>query len=110
MATFTFNITGSRELQPSDITAGTATTWSLSNDLNVDSYFTLETVRNADGFYGTSEKKNTSGSFTLGSGLQTLIQSDYIASVVVNPGGGELRFTPAIDIIGSTLYLRGTGA
>ena len=109
MATFAFNITGSRVTQSADITAGTATTWSLSNDLDYDSYFTLETVRNADGFYSTSEKKNTSGSFTLGDGLQTLIQSDYIASVVVNPGGGELRFTPAIDITGSTLYLRGTG-
>jgi len=110
MATFTFNITGSRVTQSADITAGTSTTWSLSNDLSASSYFTLETVRNADGFYGASEKKNTSGSFTLGDGLQTLIQSDYIASVVVNPGGGELRFTPAIDITGSTLYLRGTGA
>ena len=110
MATFAFNITGSRVTQSADITVGTATTWSLSNDLSASSYFTLETVRNADGFYSTSEKKNTSGSFTLGDGLQTLIQSDYITSVVVNPGGGELRFTPAIDITGSTLYLRGTGA
>jgi hypothetical protein len=109
MATFSFNITGSRVTQSSDITAGTATTWSLSNDLSASSYFTLETLRNIDGFYDSSTNKNTSGSFTLGSGLQTLVQSDYIASVVVQPGGGELRFTPTIDITGSTLYLRGTG-
>lgn len=110
MATYTFNVTGSRATQSADIPAGTATTFSIVNDLSTDSYFTLETVRNADGFYDVNSKKNTSGSFTLGSGLLTLVQSDYITSVVVKPGGGNLNFTPAIDITGSTLLLRGTGA
>jgi len=110
MATYTFNITGSRQTQSADIPAGTATTFSIVNDLDTDSYFTLETVRNADGFYDENSKKNTSGSFTLGSGLLTLLQSDYITSVIVQPGGGNLNFTPAISITGSTLYLRGTGA
>lgn len=74
-----------------------------------DSYFTLETVRNRMGFYDETSKKNTSGSFTLGTGLYNLIQSDYVASVVVGPQGGTLTFVPAIDIVGSTLFVRGTG-
>ena len=110
MATYNYNITGSRDLQTADIAAGESTVFSIANDLNVDSYFTLETVRNNEGFYDSTSKKNTSGSFTLGSGLSVLIQSDYIASVIVAPGGGDLTFVPAIAITGSTLYLRGTGA
>lgn len=110
MATYNFNITGSRITQSADIAAGESTTFSITNDLDMDSYFTLETLRNPDGFYDDNSKKNTSGSFTLGSGLLSLVQSDYIASVVVQPGGGDLTFVPAIAITGSTLYLRGTGA
>ncbi len=109
MATYSFNITGSRVTQSADITAGTSTTFSLSNDLSGSSYFTLETVKNEDEAYDSTSNKNTSGSFTLGSGLKTLVQSDYITSVVVLPGGGDLTFIPAIDITGSSLYLRGTG-
>jgi hypothetical protein len=110
MATYNFNITGSRVTQSADIAAGESTVFSIANDLTVASYFTLETVQNQYGQYDTNSKKNTSGSFTLGSGLSTLIQSDYIASVIVEPGGGDLTFVPAIAITGSTLYLRGTGA
>jgi len=109
MATYNFNVTGSRVTQSADIAAGESTVFSIANDLTVASYFTLETIQ-TNGQYDSNSKKNTSGSFTLGSGLSTLIQSDYIASVIVAPGGGDLTFVPAIAITGSTLYLRGTGA
>lgn len=110
MATYNFSITGSRETQSADIAAGTPTTFSIDNPLDYSSYFVLETARNADGFYDTTSKKNTSGSFSLGPGVSNIVQSDYIAGAVIQPGGGEVRFIPAIDITGSTLYLRGMGA
>jgi len=73
------------------------------------SYFTLESARNTNGFYDSTSKKNTSGSFTLGTGISNLIQNDNFASVIVSPNGGTLTFVPAIAITGSTLFLRGTG-
>lgn len=110
MANFNVSVTQSSVQQPADITAGTSTTYTISNPLVGSSYFTLETVRNSDGSYDTSSPKNTSGSFSLGTGLSSLVQSDYITSVVVAPGGGVLTFEPAITIVKETLNLRGTGA
>ena len=110
MADYNVSVTQSRVEQPADITAGDSTNYIISNPLSGSSYFTLETVRNSDGFYDASSPKNTSGSFSLGSGLSSLVQSDYIASVVVAPGGGTLNFTPAITVVKETLDLRGTGA
>jgi hypothetical protein len=110
MATYNFNITASRITQSANIAAAESTTFAITNNLSTDAYFTLETVTNQNGQYDTTSKKNTSGSFTIGSGLRGLIQNDYIASVIVAPGGGNLTFVPAIAITGSTLYLRGIGA
>lgn len=110
MANYNVSVTQSREEQPANITAGDTTTYTISNDLQGSSYFTLETTRNSDGFYDSTSPKNTSGSFSLGAGLSSLAQSDYIASVVVAPGGGTLTFTPAITVVKETLNLRGTGA
>lgn len=110
MANYNVSVTQSIEAQPANIAAGESTTYVISNPLPATSYFTLETARNADGFYDSTSPKNTSGSFTLGSGLLGLIQSDYIASVIVQPGGGNLTFIPAVNITNSTLYLRGVGS
>ena len=110
MANYNVSVTQSIEIQPANISASQETTYTISNPLNNSSYFTLETVRNNDGFYDSTSPKNISGSFSLGTGLAGLIQSDYVASVIVAPGGGTLTFTPAVSITGSTLNLRGTGA
>jgi hypothetical protein len=110
MATYNFNITASSIQQPANIGAGVSTVFAIANPLTTDAYFTLETVPNADGAYTTSTVKNTSGSFTLGTGLRELIQSDYIASVIVAPGGGNLTFVPAVAITAANLRLRGIGA
>ena len=110
MANYNVSVTQSIVTQSANISASQVTTYTISNPLIGSSYFTLETERNNDGFYDSTSPKNTSGSFSLGTGLLGLVQSDYIASVVVEPGGGVLTFTPANDITGSTLYLRGTGA
>jgi len=135
MANYNVSVTQSIEAQPANISASQVTTYTISNPLPASSYFTLESARNTYGFYSEinllttqngqilqtqngldldanlfSTPANTSGFFTLGSGLLGLIQSDYVASVIVSSGGGVLTFTPANDITGSNLYLRGTGA
>lgn len=110
MATYNFNITASSVQQPANIGTGVSTTFAITNPLSTDAYFTLETVPNVNGSYTSSTIKNTSGSFTLGAGLRELIQSDYIASVIVAPGGGNLTFVPAVSITAANLRLRGIGA
>jgi hypothetical protein len=110
MANYNVSVTQSIEAQPANIAAGESTTYVISNPLPATSYFTLETARNTNGFYDSTSPKNTSGSFTLGTGITSLIQSDYIAGVIVQPGGGNLTFVPAVNITNSTLYLRGVGS
>jgi hypothetical protein len=135
MANFNVSVTQSIEAQPANISASQVTTYTISNPLIGSSYFTLETARNAYGFYSEitllttqdgqilqtqdgfdidtnlfSTSANTSGSFVLGPGLLGLIQSDYVASVIVEPGGGVLEFTPANNITNDSLYLRGVGS
>jgi hypothetical protein len=135
MANFDVSVIQGIDAQPANISASQVTTYTISNPLIASSYFTLESARNTYGFYSEinllttqngqilqtqngldldanlfSTPANTSGSFTLGAGLSGLIQSDYIASVIVESGGGVLTFTPANDITGSNLYLRGVGS
>lgn len=110
MATYNFNITASSVQQPANIGSGVSTVFAIANPLTTDAYFTLETVPDANGVYPISTVKNTSGSFTLGTGTRELIQSDYIASVIVSPGGGNLTFVPAVAITATNLRLRGIGA
>jgi hypothetical protein len=93
-----------------NLTQATTYTFAFTNP-SASAYFTLETVRNPNGFYDTGSAQNTSGSWVVSSSMQNgFIQSPYIASVVVPPGNSSLTFTPAIDITGTNYYLRGTGA
>ena len=110
MANFNVSVTQSIELQPSDIGAGVSTTYIIDNPLSVSSYFVLETTRNSNGAYDSSSPKNCEGTFTLGSGLSSLVQDNYKTGVVVAPGGGNLTFVPTNAITATTLRLRGTGA
>jgi hypothetical protein len=72
-------------------------------------YFTMETVRNEQGFYDSSSKKNTSGSY-FANAVATRVSSDYISGFALKQSPyNSFTFTPAINITGSTLMLRGTG-
>ena len=71
-------------------------------------YFTLETVRQPNGFYTGSTPTNTSGSWVVSASMG-FVSSSYIASIVVQPGSSALTFTPASAVTGTTYYLRGTG-
>jgi len=110
MATYNFNISASSVQQPADIGVGVSTIFAIANPFTTNAYFTLETVPNQTGSYTSITIKNTSGSFTLGTGLTGLVQSDYVASVIVAPGGGNLTFIPAVSITAVNLRLRGIGA
>jgi hypothetical protein len=72
------------------------------------SYFTLETVRNPNGFYD-GQPTNFTGSWVVSSSMG-FINSPYIASIVVLPGVSSFTFTPAATVTGATYRIMGTGA
>ena len=92
------------------LTISTAYTFSLStpSTLSGSAYFTFETVRENDGFYGSTSPKNAIGTFTSLTNVQTLVSSSYIFSVEVGKGGGSLVFTPSDNVALSGSFLRGT--
>jgi hypothetical protein len=110
MATVNVSVTQSNATITSTVSAGTTLDFVVDNPLSTTSYFTLETVPNNAGLYDSNAPTNTSGSFTLDADQFGLIQSDYIAAVVVPPGNTTLTFVPADDIPANTLRLRGVGA
>jgi hypothetical protein len=71
-------------------------------------YFTLETVRQPNGFYTGSTPTNAVGTWVVSASMG-FVSSSYIASVVVPPGSSSLTFAPASAVTGSNYYLRGTG-
>ena len=93
------------------LTATTTYTFTLSTPVASGSaYFTIETVRNANGFYDT-QPSNSSGSYSSFTSIDedTLITSSFISSVVVPQGGGSYTFTPRADIAISSSFLKSTG-
>lgn len=71
-------------------------------------YFTMETVRNEQGFYNASSPQNFKGTYSVSESMG-LVTSSYIASVVVQPGISSFTFAPSSSVTGTTYYLRGTG-
>lgn len=71
-------------------------------------YFTLETVREPNGFYTGSTPTNAVGTWSVSQSMG-FVSSSYIASVNVLPGTSSLTFAPASSVTGTTYYLRGTG-
>jgi hypothetical protein len=75
---------------------------------SASSYFTMETVRNDQGFYDSSSPTNFEGTYSVSESM-SLVTSSYIASVVVQPGSSTFTFAPTSAVTGTTYYLRGTG-
>lgn len=68
-------------------------------------YFTMETVRDYTGI----TPKNTSGSY-FSNAIPTRVTSDYITGFALKTSPyNSFTFTPATNVTGSTLMLRGTG-
>ena len=72
-------------------------------------YFTMETVRNSDGFYDDGTPTNGLGTFSNFNNISALITSSYIASVMVEGAGGSFDFEPNGAIALSGSFFRGTG-
>jgi hypothetical protein len=87
-----------------DLTAGTSYTFTITNNSG-SSYFTLETVRNYTGV----TPRNTSGSYVSLNNIATSVISDYNAGFSLPTGINRFTFTPATNVTGSSLRLRGTG-
>ena len=109
MASYTANQL-SGEGVPTEALVGNKT-FTLTNPSSGSSYFTIETVRNSDGFYDSISATNALGSYTTFTSIDenTLITSSYIASVVVPSGGGSFQFNSTVDVALSGSFLRATG-
>ena len=85
------------------------TLFEISSSTELVAYFTMETVRNSNGFYDNSSPTNGLGTFSNLNNVISLITSSYIASICVGFGSGSFEFTPASDIQTSSSFFRGTG-
>jgi hypothetical protein len=81
----------------------------IIHNSGLNSYFTLETIRNGEGFYDTLSPTNTLGVFANLVNVHDLIGSPYIASFIVNQGTGSFTFYPDEAVPDNSLYLRAAG-
>lgn len=75
-------------------------------------YFTLETVRNDQGFYDSSSLKNAEGFYSNFNGISSshLVTSSYIFSEVIPAGTSSFEFNPLVSGMPTgSFYFRGTG-
>tara|TARA_R110000822_G_C14939040_1_gene453493 strand:+ start:17 stop:376 length:360 start_codon:yes stop_codon:yes gene_type:complete len=94
------------------LTAATTYTFTLSSPTSPGSaYFTVETVRNINGFYDAQSASNSLGTYAsfIGIDKDTSITSPFISSIVVPQGGGSYTFTPTSNIAIGSSFLRSTG-
>ena len=85
-----------------NLTANTPYTFTIVNQSG-SSYFTMETPRNYNGI----TPKNMVGTFS--SSIKPIV-TNYVASFVVpKTSSYSFVFTPASNVVGSTLKLRATG-
>jgi adhesin HecA-like repeat protein len=91
------------------LTSGSTYTFAITSSATGSAYFTLETVRNPLGFYGSTSATTARGTFGSLTNITGLVSSSYVFSVIVNQGGGSFTFTPAANIAASGSFLRGTG-
>ncbi len=110
MPTINFSVTQSIETLAVNLSASEALVMNINNPLIGASYFGLETIPDNNGVYTSTAPKNTSGSFTLGTGILGVVRDDYKMGAVVSPGNNVLTFSPAITVTGVTLWTRGIGA
>lgn len=83
------------------------TTFTFTNPSS-SAYFTMETIRNEQGFYDSTTTKYFEGTYNVSESMG-LVTSSYIASVVVQPGVSTFTFDPDTSVVGVEYRLRGTG-
>ena len=86
-------------------------TFTLTNPSSGSAYFTIETIRDNNGFYNTSSATNALGVYSnfVSIDEDTLVTSSYIASVVVPEGESSFQFNSTVNIAASGSNLRATG-
>lgn len=74
-------------------------------------YFTMETVRNNQGFYDTFSSASAVGVYSdfTGANAAHLVTSSYIFSEIIPPGSSSFTFVPTSSIATGSVYFRGTG-
>jgi len=90
------------------LTGGSTYTFTITSPISGSTYFTLETVRNSMGYYGSTSATTARGTFGNFNKVTGLVSSSYVFSVVVQPGGGSFTFTPTANVAVSGSFLRGT--
>jgi hypothetical protein len=89
-----------------NLTKGTQYAFTLANNSG-SSYFVMETAQPND---TSAVPKNTSGSYASLTNIASSVIGDYITSFVLPQSSyNTFFFTPATNITGSSLRLRGTG-
>jgi hypothetical protein len=92
-----------------DLTKDTQYAFTITNNSG-SSYFVMETNVNQNGVFGSDSPKNTSGSYTSLVKAGSAVIGDYFTGFAVPPSPyNTFFFTPATNITGSSLKLRGTG-
>jgi len=109
MASYTSNQL-SGEGVPTEALVGNKT-FTLTNPSSGSAYFTIETVRNNDGFYDSTSATNALGVYSNFTSIDedTLVTSSYIASVVVPSGESSFQFNSTVNVAVSGSNLRATG-
>jgi hypothetical protein len=110
MASYTSEQLYGKGVEIEALTAATSYTFTLTtpSGLEGNAYFTLESVRDVNGFY-VGKSANAVGNVGIVSGTHGLIQSSYIFSVIVASGGGSFTFIPTSSIPSGGAFLRATG-
>lgn len=106
MATYTAEQLYGNGVQGENIT--TSKTFAFSNPSG-SAYFTIETEQDRAGSF-SGKQKTTDGTWVPSNSNMGPVQSEYIASVVVQPGASSVTLTPATSITGSNYRMKGTGA
>ena len=111
MASYTGNDLEGQGTPIEALTAGTEYIFTVTSPSTLlgSAYFTFETVRNANGFYDSTTPQNAVGTLSSTNIPPLPIQSPYIFSEIISPGGNTFSFTPTNNVAAGSAFLRGTG-
>lgn len=91
-----------------EINPGEVYRFSVTSSISGSSYFTLEAVRDNNGFYSPSSP-NIKGSIGNEVNARGFVSSSYIFSLIIDEGGGEFEYVFYDKLEFGDYYLRGEG-
>jgi len=84
-----------------------STLFTFTNPGN-SSYFTLETIPDNNGTFA-GKQSCAAGKWSPSAGNMGLVTSQFVGSVVVQPGTSSVMFTPTSPVAGTSFRFKGTG-